>query len=156
MICYLNEMLNLRAQENPEIIEWVRKRDKKYTSPEIQNELVEAMVLGMSRTDAQIKVRSKMKETNRGSVDPRSLAVNLCKTTKQQNNNASMFTKNQSLIFTFKSYLKRQEKTISKTKWQRCGECDRIATSRPHESQNKIFLRAKRDFSDAKLMSERR
>ena len=84
MIRYLNEMLNLWAQENPEIIEWVRKRDKKYTSPEIQNELVEAMVLGMSRTGAQMKVRSKMKETNRGSVDPRSLAVNLCKTTKQQ------------------------------------------------------------------------
>ena len=66
MICYLNDMLNVRAQENPEIIEWVQKRDKKYTSPEIQNELLEAMALGMSRNGAQLKVRSEIKETNRG------------------------------------------------------------------------------------------
>ena len=40
-------LLNVRAQENPEIIEWHRRRDEKYTSPEIQNELLEAMALGM-------------------------------------------------------------------------------------------------------------
>ena len=44
-----HQLLNLRAQENPGIIEWLRKRDEKYTSPEIQNELLEAMALGMMR-----------------------------------------------------------------------------------------------------------
>ena len=44
-----HQLLNLRAQENPEIIEWLRKRDEKYTSPEIQNELLQAMALGMMR-----------------------------------------------------------------------------------------------------------
>ena len=34
--------------------------------------------------------------------------------------------KGQSLTFTFISYLKRQEKTTSKTKRHRCGECDSI------------------------------
>ena len=37
-----HQLLNLRAQENPEIIEWLRKTDEKYTSPEFQNELLEA------------------------------------------------------------------------------------------------------------------
>ena len=44
-----HQLLKLLAQENPEIIEWFRERDKKYTSPEIQNELLEAMALGMVR-----------------------------------------------------------------------------------------------------------
>ena len=30
----------LRAQENPEINEWLQKRDEKYTSPKIQNDLL--------------------------------------------------------------------------------------------------------------------
>ena len=42
-----HQLLNLRAQENPEIIEWLQKRDEKYASPEIQNELLEGMALGM-------------------------------------------------------------------------------------------------------------
>ena len=42
-----HQLLKLRAQGNPEIIEWLRKRDEKYTSREIQNELLEAMALGM-------------------------------------------------------------------------------------------------------------
>ena len=33
-----HQLLKLRAQENPEIIEWLRKRDNKNTSPAIQNE----------------------------------------------------------------------------------------------------------------------
>ena len=41
-----HQLLNLRAQENLEIIEWLRKRDEKYTSQEIPNELLEAMALG--------------------------------------------------------------------------------------------------------------
>ena len=40
-------LLNVRAQENQEIIERHRRRDEKYSSPEIQNELLEAMPLGM-------------------------------------------------------------------------------------------------------------
>ena len=43
----LHQLPNLRAQENPEIIEWLRKRDEKYTLPEIQNELLDAMAPGM-------------------------------------------------------------------------------------------------------------
>ena len=42
-----HQLLNLRVQENPEIIECLRKRDDKYTSPEIQNELLEAIALCM-------------------------------------------------------------------------------------------------------------
>ena len=44
-----HQLLNLRVEEPPEIIEWLRKRDEKYTSLEIQNELLEAMALGMMR-----------------------------------------------------------------------------------------------------------
>ena len=42
-----HQLLKLRAQENPEIIEWLRKRDEKYSSLdlEIQNDLLEAMAL---------------------------------------------------------------------------------------------------------------
>ena len=42
-----HQPLNLWAQENPGIIEWLRKRDEKYTSQEIHNELLEAMVFGI-------------------------------------------------------------------------------------------------------------
>ena len=44
-----HQLLKLRAQENPEIIQWLRKRDDTYTSPAIQNEMLEAMALGMMR-----------------------------------------------------------------------------------------------------------
>ncbi|XP_068735601.1 zinc finger MYM-type protein 1-like [Montipora capricornis] len=44
-----HQLLKLRSQENPEIIEWLQKRDEKYTSPEIQNEMLEAMAFGMMR-----------------------------------------------------------------------------------------------------------
>lgn len=44
-----HQLLKLRGQENPEIIEWLQKRDEKYRSPEIQNEMLEAMALGMMR-----------------------------------------------------------------------------------------------------------
>ena len=46
-----HQLLRLRGQENPEIIEWLRKRDETYTSPvpENPNELLEAMALGMMR-----------------------------------------------------------------------------------------------------------
>ena len=44
-----HQLLKLQAQENPEIIEWLRKRDEKYTLPVIQNGLLGAMALGMTR-----------------------------------------------------------------------------------------------------------
>ena len=44
-----HQLLKLRAHENPEIVEWLRKRDEKYTLPEIQNDLQEAVALGMMR-----------------------------------------------------------------------------------------------------------
>ena len=45
----LHQLLSLRAQENPEIIQQLQKRNEKYTSSEIQNELLEVMALGMMR-----------------------------------------------------------------------------------------------------------
>ena len=44
-----HQLLKLRAQENPEIVEWLRKRDGKYKLPEIQNDLQETIALGMMR-----------------------------------------------------------------------------------------------------------
>ena len=44
-----HQLLKQRAQENSEIIEWLRKRDDKYTLPETQSEMLEAMALGMMR-----------------------------------------------------------------------------------------------------------
>ena len=44
-----HQLLKLRAQENPEIIEWLRKRDEKNTAPKIENELLDAMAPGMMR-----------------------------------------------------------------------------------------------------------
>ena len=37
------QLLKLRAQENSEILDWLRRKDDKYTSPVIQNEILEAM-----------------------------------------------------------------------------------------------------------------
>ena len=44
-----HQLLKLRGQENPEIIEWLRKRDGKYPSPAIQNEMLKTRALGMMR-----------------------------------------------------------------------------------------------------------
>ena len=40
-----HQLLKLRAQENPEIIEWLQKRDDKYKSAAIQNKMLESMTL---------------------------------------------------------------------------------------------------------------
>ena len=40
-------MLRLRAKENFEILNWLRHKDDKYTSPVIQNEILEAIALSM-------------------------------------------------------------------------------------------------------------
>ena len=53
-----HQFLKLRAQENPEFIEWLRKRDDKYTSPAIQNEMPEmAMALGTMANICKHSVR---------------------------------------------------------------------------------------------------
>ena len=49
------QLLNLRAQENPEIIKWLQKIDEKYPSPEIQNELLQAIALDMRQISANIQ-----------------------------------------------------------------------------------------------------
>jgi len=41
------QLLKLRAEENSEILDWLRRKDDKYTSPVIQNEILEAMTLCM-------------------------------------------------------------------------------------------------------------
>ena len=42
-------MLKLRAEENSELLDWLRRKDDKYISPVIQNEILEAIALCMLR-----------------------------------------------------------------------------------------------------------
>ena len=46
-------MLKLRAEENSEILDWLRRKDDKYTSPVIQNEILGAIALCMLRKISQ-------------------------------------------------------------------------------------------------------
>ena len=43
------QLLKLRAEGNSEILDWLRRKDDKYTSPVIQNEILEAIALCMLR-----------------------------------------------------------------------------------------------------------
>ena len=43
------QLLKLHAEENSEILDWLRCKDNKYTSPVIQNEILEAIALCMLR-----------------------------------------------------------------------------------------------------------
>ncbi|CAH3043831.1 unnamed protein product, partial [Porites lobata] len=43
------QLLKLRSEENPEISEWLSRRTEKYTSPIIQNEMLEVLALGVLR-----------------------------------------------------------------------------------------------------------
>ena len=43
------QLLKLRSEENPEISEWLSRRTEKYTSPMIQNEMLEVLALGVLR-----------------------------------------------------------------------------------------------------------
>ena len=47
------KLLKLRAEENSEILDWLRRKDDKYTSPVIQNEILEAIALCMLRKISQ-------------------------------------------------------------------------------------------------------
>ena len=55
-----HQLLKLWAQENPKLIEWLRKDPEKYTSPEIQNELLEEMALGMMRQIMSANIQNAM------------------------------------------------------------------------------------------------
>ena len=44
-----HQLIKLRSQQDPEILEWLQQKSNKYTSPEIQNEMLEAMALGLFR-----------------------------------------------------------------------------------------------------------
>ena len=55
-----HQLLKLWAQENPNLIEWLRKDPEKYTSPEIQNELLEEMDLGMMRQIMSANIQNAM------------------------------------------------------------------------------------------------
>ncbi|XP_044171572.1 uncharacterized protein LOC122955905 [Acropora millepora] len=43
------QLLKLRSEENPEISEWLSRRTEKYTSPMVQNEMLEVLALGVLR-----------------------------------------------------------------------------------------------------------
>ena len=47
------QLLKLRAEETSEILDWLRRKDDKYTSPVIQNEILEAIALCMLRKISQ-------------------------------------------------------------------------------------------------------
>ncbi|XP_044163435.1 uncharacterized protein LOC122947894 [Acropora millepora] len=55
-----HQLLKLWAQENPKLIEWLRKDPEKYTSPEIPNELLEEMALGMIRQIMSANIQNAM------------------------------------------------------------------------------------------------
>lgn len=43
------QLLKLRSRENPPILECLQKQDNKFTSPEIQNEMLKEIALGILR-----------------------------------------------------------------------------------------------------------
>ena len=47
------QLLKLRAEENSELLDWLRRKDDKYTSPVIQNEILGAIALCMLRKISQ-------------------------------------------------------------------------------------------------------
>ena len=44
-----HQLIKLQSQQDPEILEWLQRKSNKYTSLEIQNEMLEAMALGLLR-----------------------------------------------------------------------------------------------------------
>ena len=36
-----HQMLLVRAEEDPEIVQWLKRKQKRFTSPEIQNEMIQ-------------------------------------------------------------------------------------------------------------------
>lgn len=46
------QLMNLRACDDPKIIDWLQKKSNKYTSPDIQNEMLQIMALDILRNIA--------------------------------------------------------------------------------------------------------
>ena len=53
------QLLHLRACDDPRVKDWLKKKANKYTSPEIQNEMLEVMALQVPR-----KLASQLQQTN--------------------------------------------------------------------------------------------
>ena len=47
-----DQLILLRAEDDPSLLEWIRKKADKFTSPEIQNEILKIMALKLLRTIA--------------------------------------------------------------------------------------------------------
>ena len=47
--CNFHQLIKLRSEQDPEILEWLQRKSNKYTSPVIQNEMLEAVALGLLR-----------------------------------------------------------------------------------------------------------
>ena len=43
------QLLNLRACDDPKLVDWLKKKSDKYTSPDIQNEILQIMALEILR-----------------------------------------------------------------------------------------------------------
>ena len=52
------QLVHLRAEDNPELLEWIKKKKDKYTSPMIQNEILRVMTLKVLREVAACIHRS--------------------------------------------------------------------------------------------------
>ena len=46
----VDQLILLRAEDDPSLLEWIRKKADKFTSPEIQNEILKIMALKLLRT----------------------------------------------------------------------------------------------------------
>ena len=52
------QLLNLRACEDQKIVNWLKKKSDKYTSPEIQNEMLQIMALEILRDIAAVNLQN--------------------------------------------------------------------------------------------------
>lgn len=52
------QLLKLRGEEDPSIIEWLVRKDNKYTSHEFQNEMLKIMVHQILRQIANVHLSS--------------------------------------------------------------------------------------------------
>ena len=53
-----NQLLHLRPLDDPNLLTWVQRKTEKYTSPEIQNELLKTMAQCVTRDIAAICLRN--------------------------------------------------------------------------------------------------
>ena len=43
------QLIKLKSEEDPEILNWLERKSHKYTSPEMQNEMLQVLALGILR-----------------------------------------------------------------------------------------------------------